>query len=97
MCKCGETKSVRVRVPADLSHTGKARWAAKKIDSCIATIVRALNDNEAGIFTRGSCCGHGKTVGVIDLWDGRALLILDNRCAAHSIQSFVGKVVDGKG
>jgi hypothetical protein len=30
-----------------------------------------------GLDMRGSCCGHGKTIGDIDLQDGRVLLILD--------------------
>lgn len=50
----------------------------KAIDSCIATIVGALN--KGGIATTGStgsCCGHGKNHGDILLADGRALVIRD--------------------
>jgi len=45
------------------------RW----IDSCIADIVRALS--EGGIKMRGSCCGHYKGNGSIELQDGRQLII----------------------
>lgn len=44
-----------------------------KVDSCIAPIVKALN--EGGIDTTASCCGHGKTPGRIDLADGRILVV----------------------
>lgn len=43
------------------------------IDFCIADIVAALN--AANIITVASCCGHGKTDGVISLEDGRELNI----------------------
>ena len=67
MCKWGNTKKCWVKIPDDLSHTGKERWDWKPIDECIAPIVDALND--AGIFTVGACCGHGKKPGVIFLED----------------------------
>lgn len=47
----------------------------KAIDSCIASIVDALNKGD--IVTTGSCCGHGKSHGDILLADGRALVIRD--------------------
>ena len=71
MCKWGDTVSVRVKIAADLSHTGEARWRDMGIDRCIAGLVRALQ--EAGIDMRGSCCGHGKGPGEIALQDGRTL------------------------
>lgn len=74
MCKHGEIEKVRVKIPADLSCTGKARFKFAKIDKCIAPIVRALQ--KAGIDMRGSCCGHEMGVGDIHLQDGRILLIL---------------------
>lgn len=43
------------------------------VDSCIATIVAALNKD--GIKTIASCCGHGKMDGSIILADGRELCI----------------------
>lgn len=72
MCEHGDTVDVLVPIPADLSHTGEDRMALKPIDRCIAPIVRALN--EAGIFTRSCCCGHGK-IGSIALQDGRELVL----------------------
>ena len=76
MCKWGQTERVRVTVPAELSYTGKDRKAVKKIDKCIASIVRALN--KGGIKTRDSCCSHGKGRGYIQLWDGRVLHVIEN-------------------
>ena len=74
MCKWGTYKKVRVKIPADLSSTGKVKWKKMNIDSCIAPIVEALQ--KAGIDMRGSCCGHGKEIGYIDLQDGRSLIII---------------------
>lgn len=74
MCKYGDNVEVNVNIPADLSHTNKARWDTKKIDACIAPLVKALQS--AGIYTRGCCCGHGSLVGDITLQDGRVLLIV---------------------
>ena len=73
MCKEGEYKLVNVKIPADLSHTGKSRWKKARIDKCIAPIVKALQ--EGGIDMRGSCCGHNKRDGDIHLQDGRILII----------------------
>lgn len=73
MCKSGNTVLVKVKIPADLSHTGKAFWKDVAIDSCIASIIKALQ--EAGIDMRGSCCGHEKMDGDIHLQDGRILII----------------------
>jgi len=73
MCKWGTDKVIRVFMPAELSHTGKARWADKAIDACIAPIVKAMNEN--GIYTRASCCGHGKEMGRISLHDGRVIMV----------------------
>lgn len=74
MCKHGNEVVLLVPIPANLSHTGKFRWCRKGVDSCIAPIVQALND--AGIYTSGCCCGHGKEEGTIFLHDGRILKIL---------------------
>lgn len=73
MCEWGNTVPLSVPIPAGLSHTGEARWAVKPIDSCIAPIVRALND--AGIYTAACCCGHGERDGEIVLQDGRTLVV----------------------
>ncbi len=71
-CRPGE--SVRVKVPADLECCGSGAWKDKPIDSCIAPIVKALQ--EGGIDMRGSCCGHGDGDGQIELQDGRVLVLL---------------------
>ena len=65
---------VRVRIPAHLSHTGENRFATKAVDGCVADIVKALT--EAGIYTDGSCCGHGQADGDIILNDKRILTII---------------------
>lgn len=43
------------------------------VDSCIASIVKALN--ACGVVTIASCCGHGIRPGNIALADGRELVI----------------------
>ncbi len=73
MCEWGNTELIRVRIPKDLSCSGRAKWKRMKIDACIAPIVKALQ--EGGINMRSSCCGHGKRMGRIALEDGRILLI----------------------
>lgn len=86
MCKWGTETELLVTIPAHLSHTSQVRQAVKGIDSCIAEIVRALN--EGGITTISSCCGHGKRDGEIQLADGRVLVIKtqasDNYPLPHS-------------
>lgn len=74
MCKWGDSTPLKVWIPANLSRTGEARWDVKDVDSCIAPIVRALND--AGVITVASCCGHGKRPGNIALADGREIIIV---------------------
>lgn len=73
MCKWGNTIDVEVTIPADLSHTQKVIKEVCPIDSCIASFVEALEN--AGIYMRGSCCGHGKGIPEITLADGRLLKI----------------------
>jgi hypothetical protein len=73
MCKYGGHKLVKVKIPADLSRTGKERWKLAKVDMCIAPIVKALQ--EGGIDMRSSCCGHCKGDGEILLHDGTVLII----------------------
>lgn len=77
MCEWGTYQDVLVKVPAHLSCTGQAERKVKKVDSCIADIVRALQ--EGGIDMCASCCGHGKTSGTIRLADGRTLVILGEK------------------
>jgi len=76
MCKWGTDVEVQVTVPADESYTGEDRVDIKKVDACIAPIVKALN--EVGIRTDSSCCGHFKRDGWIVLHDGRELVIRPN-------------------
>lgn len=73
MCTWGTDISIRVPIPATCSYTGKFRWDEKPVDSYLVTLIRALN--RAGIYTGGSCCGHGKERGYISLHDGRVLII----------------------
>jgi len=76
MCKWGTNTILNVLISAESSYTGKERWADKPVDSCIAPIVDALN--KAGIYTGGSCCGHGKNDGWIALHDGTLITIKRN-------------------
>jgi hypothetical protein len=73
VCEHGNIVQLLVPIPANLSYTGKFRWDIKGIDSCIAPIVKALNDAE--IYTSNSCCGHGKQPGEILFHNGRTLII----------------------
>ena len=75
MCERGTTIPVLVKIPADLSATGKARWKWEDVDSCIVDIVAALQ--ASGVDMRGSCCGHYKGLGTIRLQDGRILIVTD--------------------
>lgn len=72
MCQ-DKTASLVLKIPADLSHTGSEFWKFVEVDACIADLIYALQVN--GIDMRGSCCGHGKADGHIDLQDGRVLVI----------------------
>lgn len=73
MCEWGTYDEVEVTIQAHLSYTGKTRKAVKKIDKCIASIVRALENGD--VYMLASCCGHGKGEGSILLHDGRELII----------------------
>lgn len=73
MCEWGTHTPVRVKIPADLACEGRVKWKLVMIDSCIADIVKALQDG--GIDMRASCCGHGKRNGHILLQDGREITI----------------------
>ena len=73
MCDYGNQVILNVPIPGHLSFEGVDVWKDKPIDSCIAPIVKALND--AGIYTVASCCGHGKGGGSIILWDDRELVL----------------------
>jgi len=71
MCKWGTDTLVNVKILADQSCSGEEYWKEMKIDSCIAPLVDALQ--RAGVDMRGSCCGHGKARGRIDLADGQII------------------------
>ena len=95
---CEETVSVFVKIPADLSSTGKTKWKYTGIDKCLAPIVKALQ--QFGIDMRGSCCGHHKQVGDIHLQDGRVLIIADySRYDRHraEINEILGKQEEEEG
>lgn len=77
MCNWGEDVELLIPVDARDSHTGEARWARKKVDRCIAPLVKALND--AGAYTRTSCCGHWTKQGEIRLQDGTSILVKPSR------------------
>ena len=73
MCDWGTEVVLSVPIPANCSHTGKFRWDVKGIDSCLAPYIKALND--AGLYTGGCCCGHGKENGHIAFHDGTVFTI----------------------
>ena len=75
MCDWGNTQQVKVKICAYHSCTGKPKWKLVKIDSCIASLVEALQ--QGGIDMSSSCCGHGKYPGFIELQDGRYLVLAD--------------------
>lgn len=75
MCLPGETKEILVKIPRDLNCWALTCWKYAKIDKCIAPIVEALQNG--GIDMRGSCCGHGRAPGHIELQDGRIIQILN--------------------
>lgn len=89
MCRWGTSRRCRVTMPANLSHTGKARTRWVSVDSCIADIVRALN--RGGVKTANSCCGHGKRRGTILLHDGRELIVSMSNAPAD-LPALAGKV-----
>lgn len=104
MCDWGATVNLRVRIPAESSHTGAARWDTKAIDRCLVPLVQALND--AGLYTAGCCCGHGKEGqrAFIGLHDGTMLNIehlLDTaaaRCGSGVEPQWVpGPAVEARG
>ncbi len=69
MCKWGTDKEVTLCKPKEHSNR-----TTIKVDSCIASIIQALND--FGIETVASCCGHNNRPGNIALADGRELWIV---------------------
>jgi hypothetical protein len=91
MCKWGNHINVKVKIPPDLSSTGKEKWKDAKVDACIAPIVRALQ--EGGVDMRGCCCGHESGLGDIDLQDGRVLLVVDGEYLVDQVK-YLKKIID---
>lgn len=79
MCKWGTNKEILARIPAFLSHTGRARWDMVKVDACIAKELVFLNDN--GVRTVGACCGHSKNY-------PKALILSSSRRKAKKLGYF---------
>ena len=77
MCKWGIDKEVTLCKPR------MNGMETAKVDSCIASIIQALND--ADIQTVASCCGHGNRPGNIALADGRELFILPDYESAREL------------
>ncbi len=73
MCEWGTHETLYLKTDASLSHHGETYWRDWNIDRCIAPVVKALQDGGIDMF--GSCCGHGKGPGRIDLVDGRVIYI----------------------
>lgn len=86
MCEYGDTVTVEVSIPAELSHSGVAYSKPAAIDRCIAPLVRALNG--VGLTTIASCCGHGRQPGRISLAGGREVLIVDYEQAGRIAKLF---------
>jgi len=84
MCKHGTEQIVKVKISAELSHTGESYMKNVAIDACIAPLVKALQ--EGGIDMLDSCCGHGTRCGEIDLADGRTLLIAPPRSEEANVE-----------
>lgn len=72
MCDHGNTTTIEVNGPTS-------------VDSCIAPIVKALN--EADIPTVASCCGHGHRPGNVALTDGRELIIAADYETAREVDA----------
>lgn len=89
MCEHGDTVTMRVPVPAELSHSGRNEWKAKPVDRCLAPLVAALNDG--ALRTVASCCGHGKQPGRIALDDGRELVIAMTTDQADRMEAIYGR------
>ena len=65
MCEWGNIE--KIRIPWDDG------WRTIDVDSCIATLVMALNI--CGMKTIASCCGHKLHFGSIIFADGQELII----------------------
>jgi hypothetical protein len=95
MCEWGTTTEMEVTIPAHLSYTGQARRKMVGIDSCVASIVAALN--AGGVPTVASCCGHGKRPGNVALGDGRELIVAPNFSTAREVEQAFPRTSAAKG
>ncbi len=83
MCVHGTSTTLLLPTP-DYDDPDGLRFKLRQwpVDSCIASIVAALN--AAGVTTTGSCCGHGEGAGNILLADGRALIVTTRDAALET-------------
>lgn len=63
----------------------------RRIDACIAEIIRALNDG--GVATIASCCGHFNRWGSIILKDGRELIISPDFESSRAFDKIHGRPI----
>jgi len=84
MCKKGNHVEMKVRVDI---NGGVIIFRQQPIDSCIAPLVKALND--AGIYTASCCCGHGEELGHIWLHDARVLVIMPSPATKGAVSAMV--------
>ena len=97
MCKWGTSAPLEVTIPAHLSSTGVAKRKIVGVDSCIAPLVKALND--AGISTMASCCGHGHLPPTIAVeWNGDKdrWLVMVSRAEMEQITATYGVNIHGE-
>lgn len=92
MCEHGNTVLLLVLVPAHLAFEGVDTHKVKDIDSCIAPLVKALN--EGGMTTVSSCCGHGKQPTRISLADGREVFIAPDYETAQAVTATFPPIFD---
>lgn len=82
MCEHGTNRTLLLPTPDHTDPDGlRFKLRLWPVDACIADIVQALN--AGGVTTLGACCGHGQGAGVIDLADGR-VLVITSHAAAHN-------------
>ena len=72
-CPCRQTSPIFMHRDADMSPTGREGMFNVEIDKCLVPIVKALQ--RAGINMRHVRCNEGRYPGLIQLADGRDLII----------------------
>lgn len=73
MCQHGDRTMTEVHVHWSIAHEETEVYKPMPIDTCIAPLVKALDD--LGIRMLGSCCGHGEMYGQISLVAGGVIII----------------------